>query len=170
MRNLPKANDQCWESNPRPLDLWSSALQTEPRDPTLLFDWWAGWRRDVLWHNMLIIVPVVSLNSFFVTLKRFRTVWVYWLIWCLISDWRGHVFHECMSIKEVLVSFIIILTHSPRICQLQICDKLYIHAYVVDITKSPQAPCCLHVFTFISAYLLLVQLCISLALAVPSLV
>ena len=35
MRSLPKAptHDQCRESNPRPLDLRSSALPTGPRDP-----------------------------------------------------------------------------------------------------------------------------------------
>ena len=37
MRSLPKAPtlDQCRVSNPKPLDLWSSALPTGPRDPTL---------------------------------------------------------------------------------------------------------------------------------------
>ena len=35
MRSLPKAptHDQCRKSNPRPLDLWSSALPTGQRDP-----------------------------------------------------------------------------------------------------------------------------------------
>ena len=35
MRSLPKVptHDQCRESNPRPLDLWSSTLPTGPRDP-----------------------------------------------------------------------------------------------------------------------------------------
>ena len=37
MRSLPNApHDQCRESNPSPLDFWSSALPTRPRDHTLV--------------------------------------------------------------------------------------------------------------------------------------
>ena len=50
MKSLPKAptHDQCQESNPRPLDLWSSALPTRPRDPThnFMIYWYqiAAWK------------------------------------------------------------------------------------------------------------------------------
>ena len=135
MRSLPKAptHNQCRESNPRPLDLWSSALPTRPRDPTLYMYIPASFPQT---ENRLILLLFTQLQK------------------AAVCYWNST--RICVEDEKYCTTSLAAVSHNPKqALTFKHTDK-YLTIFIRNRSKSVYKPCFQRYiyFFFITKYLL----------------